>query len=363
MRYISLSLVFALSFSLAAQEFTSTTPRAKKLVIEEFSGIYCGFCPDGALKVEAILDKYPDQAVTVSIHSSNTYSQPQNGSGHPDFRTVYGGGLQSLSGLAGFPAGMINRRVFSGMSQQGSSLAMSRNFWMSAADQLIAENEQSPVNIGLRSTWNDATRELTIEAEVYYTATESSQDRLHIHLKENSIVGYQSNGGSNYTHNHVLRDVPTGFTGELISVTTEGTLFTKTYTVDVPANWNIDNCRLVGFVTKVTKDNTHTGVQIPARNGATAIEDITPADISISVYPNPTQGNSKLQLSVAESAEVKVEVLNLIGEIVSEPFNEYTVAGKTHIVDLGTADLKAGIYFVHVQVGNTAKTVKLHVLD
>ena len=353
--------------SLQAQQLASTEPQLKKIVIEEFTGIYCGYCPDGALKVTAILNKYPENSMSVGIHSSNQYSQPSQQSGHPDFRTAYGGGLQSLSGLSGFPAAMLNRRVFDGMSQSGSSMAMNRNYWMAAADMIIGESENSPVNIGLRSTWNESTRELFIEAEVYYTAGEPNEDRLHIMLKEDNIIGYQggAGGGNNYEHNHVLRSVPTGNMGELISNTSQGSLFTKTYTFTVPAEWNILNCELMAFVTKATRTKTHTGVEIPAMNGSTAtgIKDITPVELKVSVYPNPVQGASRLQFATAENADVQVEVLNLIGETVLEPFKGPVVANRNYVIDLGSDNLNAGIYFVRVQAGQTVKTLRLQVLD
>jgi hypothetical protein len=366
MKYISSVFSLILVVPAWAQSLVSTEPEPRRLVIEEFTGIYCGYCPDGASKVETILDNYPGQAVAVGIHSSNTYSQPQQ-SGHPDFRTTFGTSLQSLSGLSAFPAGMINRTHFPGWEQAGTSLAMNRNYWIPAADQIMYPADDSPVNIGLRSTWNETSRELTIDAEVYFTATEPAQDRLHIMITESEIIGYQSdyvNGSTNYYHHqHVLRGIPTGATGELISTTTQGTLFTKSYTFDIPASWNINNCDVVAFVTNVSQRETRTGIEVPALNGSTAISDIIPEDITMSVYPNPTQGESRLQFSVSGNADVKVEVLNLIGETVSEPFNGSVVANRTQVVDLKSADLKAGIYFVRVQVGQAAKAVKFHVLD
>ena len=33
----------------SAQTFVSTTPENKNVILEEFTGISCGFCPDGHL--------------------------------------------------------------------------------------------------------------------------------------------------------------------------------------------------------------------------------------------------------------------------------------------------------------------------
>ena len=53
---IALGLVTTISF---AQTFVSTTPENKKVVLEEFTGIYCGFCPDGHVLGQALHTAYP----------------------------------------------------------------------------------------------------------------------------------------------------------------------------------------------------------------------------------------------------------------------------------------------------------------
>jgi hypothetical protein len=373
MRYLYALVALFTVVQAMSQTLVSTNPELRRIVVEEFTGIYCGYCPDGATKVQAILDKYPGRAMAIGIHSSNQYSLPQNGSGHPDFRTTHGPSFQTLSGLNAFPAGMISRsQPPAGQSQccaqsYSTSLAMNRTNWMSMADDIIDAQEYSPVNVGLRTTWNETTRELTIDCEVYFTASEPAEDRLHVMITESNIIGFQSdytNGNTNYyNHKHVLRQAVTNYIGELIATTTQGTLFTKTYTVTIPASWKIQNCEVVAFVTDVARKETRTGVEIPAMNASTGQPEIAPGDIAMNVYPNPTAGDSKLQFSLPQSAEVQVEVLNLIGEVVSKPFQGLVAANKPQVVALASSEFKAGIYFVRIQVGDANKTVKLRVID
>ena len=40
-------VVLGLAFSASAQTIVSTTAQNKKVVLEEFTGIHCTFCPDG----------------------------------------------------------------------------------------------------------------------------------------------------------------------------------------------------------------------------------------------------------------------------------------------------------------------------
>ena len=125
-----------------------------------------------------------------------------------------------------------------------------------------------------------------MNVELYYTATETQNNKLNVVFLESGVVGYQSGGGSNYVHNHIMRNLLTGQWGETIMTTTQGTLVTRSYSYIVPVTYNIDNCDITIFVTQNDNKNTHTGITFPAKNGTTVgVEDI--ASTSVSIYPNP----------------------------------------------------------------------------
>ena len=82
---IALGLVTTLSF---AQTFVSTTPENQKVVLEEFTGIYCGYCPDGHVIGQGLHDASPNEVFLINIHTGG-YSNP-NGPADPDFNSPYG---------------------------------------------------------------------------------------------------------------------------------------------------------------------------------------------------------------------------------------------------------------------------------
>jgi len=85
MKKILLS-VFALSaFALSAQTFVSTTPENKNVILEELTGISCGYCPDGHAVAKGIVDGAPNDVAVINIHSTS-FANPQ-GPG-TDFRTT-----------------------------------------------------------------------------------------------------------------------------------------------------------------------------------------------------------------------------------------------------------------------------------
>src|SRR5699024_2972295 len=132
-----LLLALLASGSLWGQTLVSTSPQNKKVVLEEFTGINCVFCPDGHAIAQGIKDENPDDVFLINVHTGG-FANP--GNGQPDFRTDFGTDLERQSGLTGYPAGTINRHVF-----VGNTTALNRGQWESAAKQILQQS--SYVNI------------------------------------------------------------------------------------------------------------------------------------------------------------------------------------------------------------------------
>ena len=230
-----------ISLSSYSQTFVSTTPENKNIILEEFTGISCGYCPDGHRIGQDLHDANPNDVFLINIHTGS-YATPQ-GPG-TDFNTSFGSGIAGQTDLQGYPAGTINRHLFAGLSQQGGAgTAMSRGDWTSAANQLLIES--SPVNVGLQASVDMATNTLTVDVEVYYTGTQTiSTNALNIAVVQDNIEGPQSGMSANpnnvlpngnYNHQHMLRHLITGQWGETISNISSGTLYTNQYTWVMPA--------------------------------------------------------------------------------------------------------------------------------
>lgn len=75
------------------------------------------------------------------------------------------------------------------------------------------------------------------------------------------------------------------------------------------------------------------------------------------LYPNPSQGRAQLRYAIDAAGEVRVEILNLLGERVRLVVDETQSAG-TYQYDLG-AGLSKGIYMVRMQDVRGTSTQKL----
>ncbi|RLD45374.1 MAG: hypothetical protein DRI89_01300 [Bacteroidetes bacterium] len=245
------SLLIVILFSsapLMAQTIVGTDPENKNVVLEEFTGIYCGYCPQGHIIAQGIYDNHPDDVVLINIHQGG-YANPNPGD--PDFRTPWGNAIAGQSGLVGYPAGTVNRHLFPGYSQ-GSGTAQSRGTWVTTSNMIMAE--PSYLNIELEATIVTSTRQLVVYVEVYYTGDSPEESNfLSIAILQNDIIGPQSGGGSNYNHKHMLRHLVTGQWGVEITETTTGSLYTNTFTYEMPDDYNdvdlvLEDLDIVGFV-------------------------------------------------------------------------------------------------------------------
>ncbi|MBK6644051.1 MAG: Omp28-related outer membrane protein [Bacteroidia bacterium] len=339
-----------------AQTLVTTAIQPRNAVLEEFTGINCVNCPDGHLRANQLYNAFPGRVVLINIHSGS-FANPS--SGQPDFRTPWGNPIDAFAGVAAYPSGTMNRVVWAGAynappyfpQNPPNNLAIRRPGWWDTAypnqgtgAYIILNGGNSPVNIGAATTWNATTRELSVTVELYYTASETQDNKLNVAFTESGVIGYQSGGSANYTHNHILRNLLTGQWGETITTVSQGTLVTRTYSYIVPVNFNIDNCDINVFVTQSDNKNTHTGISIPAKNGTTVgISDAYAAG-RLSVYPNPASDDLYISGIPANASEVKV--VNVIGKTVLE-FDNYENQIKADI-----SKLPAGVYFVNVTTGS-----------
>lgn len=267
----NLLMVFALTSvtgSMMAQLPVSTTPQNKKAILEEFTGIHCGYCPDGHSVANNIYNADPSKVILINIHSGGFANAAV---GEPDFKTIEGNAIDAMPGMGitGYPAGTMNRTVLTGTAMAGG-----RNLWSGWANTI--KTQTAYVNVATQGTIDVQTRVLTVDVEVYYTSSSPvATNSLNVFLLESKVTGIQDNYGTpnlynaanynpdgSYNHNHLLRKALTGNFGITIPTTTSGTTFTTQLTYTIPATYGaankttpclLGNLELVAFVTETNK--------------------------------------------------------------------------------------------------------------
>ncbi|MFT5237386.1 MAG: hypothetical protein ACI9M9_000978 [Flavobacteriaceae bacterium] len=351
-------LIFALlSCTVYSQTIVSTTPENKKVILEEFTGIHCVWCPSGHAIAKAIQDSNPGNVFLINIHTGG-FSNP--GPNEPDFRTTFGNAIRSQSGVNFYPSGTVNRHVFS-----GGITGMDRGQWTSRANSTLTQ--PSYVNVAVEADINVQTQELTVHVEGYYTANSpQGTNLLNIALLQNNTKGPQTGGnaGSNYNHMHRLVYLLTGQWGISIPSTTTSTFVDETVTYSIPADYNgiaveLGDLEIVAFIAETQQEIASGAGAFPTYSGfansndafaryVNEVDDQCGFDITPSVNIQNIGSDPLTSLSINYSVNSgPVETYNWSGSITSLqnetvelPGIGYTVnpAGNTFEVTLGSDD-------------------------
>ena len=236
---------------------TPTTPSYRNVLIEEFTGRSCNFCPMGHEAINQIMDDNPGKVFAVNYHTQNSLSPTS----YPNLNVSESTILWNAFNVNGIPTAAINR-----------TSTMHPVECESSVNAQLAQTAE--VNISGHVDINEATRTATITVEAYYTSSSaSSTNYLTIMMLQDSIWGSQSGGSSNseqyvdgqYCHMHTLRDIITPTWGDAIAPTTAGTLITRQYIYEIPevigspngVEVDLNNIYFLAFVTE-KKDGTPT---------------------------------------------------------------------------------------------------------
>ena len=124
--FLSTLLFYIICLSTNSQTFVSTTPENKNIVLEEFTGISCTYCPDGHRIANDLYNNNPSDVVLINVHTGG-YASPQ-GPG-TDFNTIFGSSIAGQSNLSGYPAGSL-------ASLRRAIVANARNYSCMEIDQI-----------------------------------------------------------------------------------------------------------------------------------------------------------------------------------------------------------------------------------
>jgi hypothetical protein len=82
---------------------------------------------------------------------------------------------------------------------------------------------------------------------------------------------------------------------------------------------------------------------------------------SANIFPNPSNTASSLVFSLFKDSKVNIEVLNQLGQKVSEVFNGNLSKGE-NTIKINTSELSNGNYFVNISDGDSSKKIKFIVV-
>lgn len=293
------------------EQFVSTTPSNKNVVIEEYTGINCGYCPDGHKIANQIAAAHPGRVFIINIH--------QGGYAANTYTTQFGNALANQYSINSYPTGTVNR---------GTS-SLDRGSWSSASNTLL--NQSSPVNIAARGTLDWSTRELNITVQLYYTADEANTtNKLNVAIIQDNVIGSQAGSslnpaqvvGSQYRHMHMLRHLITGQWGEDVTTTTAGSFVEKTYTYTIPASLGSPNA-----ITAKLEDLRFVAFVAQGQKGILTASEVEIENVNLPALSPRLDGVANVEiLNCASEGAVKATVANVGSDALTALTFEYSVA-------------------------------------
>ena len=348
--------LLAFSFSLKAQQYVSTEPANRNVILEEFTGRNCTWCPDGHKIANQIMAAHPDRVWAINIHAGG-YAPTS----YPNFNTQDGTTIHNGFSISGYPCGVVNR---------STAAAQDRGQWNNAANNQMSQ--VSECNVAGRVIVNPETRMAIITVEVYYTGNSAVDENfLTVAMLQDSILGSQtgmSNNpdqviGNQYCHMHIFRDIiTTSAWGDPISPTTQGTLITRTYEYEIPevigspngVEVDLNNIFFLAWVAERQQGNAYrpilTGCELDMVQGVD--EPIYPIIKSVSQSGGTTCSHTK---------DIEVDIQNIGTETLTSMSVEVEFEGETQTIEwtgelaqyeiekiVASVEVPFGTYPVHV---------------
>lgn len=214
----------------------------KRVLIEDYTGTWCGWCTRVAYAIE-LVHAQTDDVVVAAIHRPSSISTSDNYDPFNYDSTE----LENTLNAIGYPKGFLNRRTRWTAPEPNN------------INKVIALTQGENPRLGLALTPTVANGTVNLNVNVKFSK-DFTNLKLVVYVLENGLV-YEQHNYTNYydgvdviedwVHNHVLRAPLTNIMGDAIdnAQTTTYNTFTRTFSVPVPANvTNAANLEFVAFV-------------------------------------------------------------------------------------------------------------------
>lgn len=296
-----------------------------KAVIEEFTGAWCGYCPEGASIVDNLAQTQAN-VIAIAVHSSDAMETPQT---------------DSLAGFYGpaYPQAIFNR----------AGTPVSRGSWGSAAGSALSGASSATISYSSLK-WNPGNRIMEVTVDVAFTGYLEGDLRLGLIILEDSVVGsgtgydqvnyfnttpgheFQGRGNPivNYVHRHVFREAVGsvwGNPGIIQGPVNFGSSVQYTFQKLIPLAWDIDQIHLAAFVSHITNGGGNiSDRKIINGEGIHLIPNLTPNTSidrevnfasDIKVFPNPSEGIVNFAFNLKNNGWIQASIYDQNGREVA----------------------------------------------
>ncbi len=226
----------------------SITVVNRNVLVLEFTGHTCKWCPRAHRMISQMQDLYDDQLITVSFHLGH-FARPESGPAFSsDYRTPEGNILEEYFPFISFPTGTVNRLDKEALSPYTS--------WPAEAAQIV--KSESPLLLEAEAQYLPALGGARLTVTGTPLANLEGHYKLAAWVTEDHITDWQKDIDADpqdvreYQHNHLFRKSAGGVWGESVGedkeILKKGTIFVKEFSLALDPAWRPEHCNWVYFV-------------------------------------------------------------------------------------------------------------------
>ncbi|MBK7570332.1 MAG: Omp28-related outer membrane protein [Bacteroidetes bacterium] len=352
--------------------FIAKAQPAKRIMLEEFTGTWCGGCPEGTLRGETIYSLFPQECIQLAWHRLDSLTIPENYN------------FQLRFGVNSYPTALFNRNRIQNYPYNPFQTLWLSNYFDQESIPAIASVSFSNM------TRNGSSYSADVNVEFYSLPESGIPIKINILLIEDSIpatgILEQTNYSSNvengndpllyWKHNSVVRKAvggTWGIGGAIPSMISLGTIYTQTMNFVTQPSWNTSFMHAVAYVA-YDQDTTENHSQI-LNSEIIHLDNFISTEISqasnsslLSVFPNPIDFGQSLSISyeLQHSSEIEIAIYNANGALVSQPHKSYETAGRHTFLwstDRLMPFLAKGNYFVEINSQSGESFVQKFVIE
>lgn len=318
----------------------------KRMVIEEFTGTWCGYCPKGIVAMHNLGMQYPTTAFPIAVHN-----------GDPMVVSGYDSAFLPL--ITNVPSGMVDR----------NELDIDPPDFITLHNKHLADTPYCEV--WMNTQYNSTTREIIMDVQTKFAISLDGDYRFNVAITEDEVHGLtpayaQMNfysfmsqnqplvgAGHNwqldsnpvpawqmYYHN-VARALLGGFDGQPQSIPVSvkaDSLYSYTFVYTIPSAYNESKIKMIAWV---QEDATGKILNAISSSIASSVQNI--ADNKLSIFPNPAndlvyvQGENLLSIKIFNEKgqliflqeglnnNLQTQIINLS----NQPNGVYTIIAST----------------------------------
>lgn len=304
--------------TLSTQFISVSQNSPKKVVIEEGTGTWCGWCPRGAVGMHNAEISFPNDFIGIAVHNNDPMTLAEYDTG---------------ANFNSFPGMNVDRSVlgqdvgpdFSEFINERKPMVVpaALNATSALAGRTLTFNASAVFRTNF-TNGNFRFAAVVVENEVKGTASGYNQKNYYAGGTYGTMDGYESKPNpvpaADMVYDHVGRMLLGGYAGQagsIPSVITDGQVVNYTFTADIPTAYNLDKINVVLLLLDSTTGEIVNAAGPFAVNGTLGVHTAEKIDNDHALYPNPAKDYFKIN----GKGKADIKIFDVSGRTILEKEN------------------------------------------